>query len=90
MNFVNIISFNFINNWLFKLILSKKIRCDKMKEFIELAKMKINLYKDCRLIIEGHYHQNERYKHYINLPSLFCQNSYLKYQNGNFVEISIK
>ena len=90
MNFVNIISFNFINNWLFKLILSKKIRCDKMKEFIKLAKMKINLYKECKVIIEGHYHQNERYKHYINLPSLFCQNSYLKYQNGNFVEISIK
>jgi UDP-2,3-diacylglucosamine hydrolase len=59
MKFINLISLNFLNNWLFKKVLSKKIRCDKMNSFEKLAKMKIKLYKNCRLIIEGHYHQNK-------------------------------
>ena len=89
MKFINIVTFNFINNWLFKLILSKKVRCDKMKEFDKLAKMKIDLYKDCRLIIEGHYHQNERYENYLNLPSLYCQKAYLMYKKKQFIEIKL-
>ena len=89
MKFINIITFNFINNWLFKLILSKKVKCEKMNNFEELAKMKVNLYKSCKLIVEGHYHQNKKYKNYINLPSLYCQNSYLIFQNGVFKEIKI-
>jgi len=89
MKFINIITFNFINNWLFKLILSKKVKCEKMNSFEELAKMKVNLYKSCKLIVEGHYHQNKKYKNYINLPSLYCQNSYLIFQNGVFKEIKI-
>jgi UDP-2,3-diacylglucosamine hydrolase len=90
MKFINIVSFNFMNNWLFKKILSKNISCDKMDSFEKLAKMKINLYKNCRLIIEGHYHQNKRYKNYLNLPSLYCQNSYLMYKNKQFREIKVK
>jgi UDP-2,3-diacylglucosamine hydrolase len=90
MKFINIVSFNFINNWMFKKILSKNIRCDKMDSFEKLAKMKINLYKNCQLIIEGHYHQNKRYKNYLNLPALYCQKSYLKYENGQFIKIKVK
>jgi UDP-2,3-diacylglucosamine hydrolase len=90
MKFINIVSFNFINNWLFKKFLSKKVRCDEMDNFEELAKMKIGLYKECELIIEGHYHQNSIYKNYINLPSLYCQKSYLRYENKQFIEIKVK
>ena len=89
MKFINIFTFNFINNWLFKLILSKKIKCEKMNNFDKLVKMKINLYKNCRLIIEGHYHQNRKFQNYLNLPSLFCQKSYLIYQKGRFIEIKV-
>jgi UDP-2,3-diacylglucosamine hydrolase len=89
MKFINIISFNFVNNWIFKKILSKNIRCDEMDSFEKLAKMKIKLYKNCRLIIEGHYHQNRRYKNYLNLPSLYCQKSYLMYENKQFREIKV-
>jgi len=90
MKFINIISFNFINNWMFKKILSKNIKCNKINSFEELAKMKIMLYDDCKLIIEGHYHQNKRYKDYLNLPSLYCQKSYLKYENKRFMEVKVK
>ncbi len=89
MKFINIISFNFVNKWIFKKILSKNIRCDEMDSFEKLAKMKIKFYKNCRLIIEGHYHQNKRYKNYLNLPSLYCQKSYLMYENKQFREIKV-
>jgi len=82
----NIISFNFINNWVFKKILNKKIRCHKIGEFKKLAKYKIKQYKNCNLIIEGHYHQNKKYKNYLNLPSLYCQKSYLEFQKSEFIE----
>jgi len=89
MNIVNILSLNFINNWMFKKILNKKIRCEKITNFENLAKQKLMFYDDCRLIIEGHYHQNKIYKNYLNLPSLYCQNSFLQLKNGEFVEIFI-
>ena len=89
MNFLHIISLNFINNWVFKKILNKKIKCDFMKEFEKLAKDKILFYQKCALIIEGHYHQNKIYKNYINLPSLYCQKSFLHLQNGTFLELFI-
>jgi UDP-2,3-diacylglucosamine hydrolase len=88
--FINIASFNFINNWLFKKIITKNIRCDRMDSFEKLAKIKIKLYKNCKFIIEGHYHQNMIYNNYINLPSLYCQNSYLRYENKEFIEIKVK
>ena len=87
MNLVNFFSLNFINNWMFKKLLVKKIKCDKMKNFENLAKYKLTQYKDCKLIIEGHYHQNKIYNNYINLPSLYCQNSILQFKNQQFQEI---
>jgi len=87
MKIVNILSFNFINNWMFKKLLNKKVKCDEMKKFEYLAGYKIRQYIDCKLIIEGHYHQNKKYKNYINLPSLYCQNSILQLKNKEFREI---
>jgi len=89
MNIMNLITLNFINNWMFKLILSKYIKCDKMENFEELAKQKLFFYPDCNLIIEGHYHQNQIYKNYLNLPSLYCQKSFLQLKNQDFIELFI-
>jgi len=88
MKIMNIITLNFINNWLFKSILSKKIKCEKISDFKKLANYKISI-KDCDFIIEGHYHQNQFYKNYLNLPSLYCQKEYIKFQNGIFETIFI-
>ncbi len=88
MNILNIISLNFINNWMFKKILNKKIKCENF-DFISLVKQKLTFYKNCKLIIEGHYHQNKIYKNYINLPSLYCQKSYIQFVNNQFIEIKI-
>ena len=85
---LNYLSLNFVNNWLFKTILNKKIKCIKIKNFQNLAEYKISRY-NCKIVIEGHYHQNMIYKNYINLPSLFCQNSFLQLQNNEFVEVFI-
>jgi len=89
MSIVNVITLNFINNWMFKKLINKKIKCEKMEYFEKLAQEKISFYQDCNLIIEGHYHQNKIYKNYINLPSLYCQNSFLYLKNGQFIEKSI-
>jgi len=89
MNIVNIFTLNFINNWMFKKILNKKIKCENF-DFDSLAKQKLKFYKDCKLIIEGHYHQDKTYKNYINLPSLYCQKSYIQFINSQFIERFIK
>jgi len=89
MKIVNILSLNFINNWMFKKILNKNIKCEKIDNFISLAEYKLLQYQDCNLIIEGHYHQNRIYKNYINLPSLYCQKSFLQLKNRAFIEVFI-
>jgi len=89
MDFFNIVSLNFINSWVFKKILNKKVKCDFMKDFEKLAREKISLYPKCILIIEGHYHQNKTYKNYINLPSLYCKKSFFQLKNREFHEVFI-
>jgi len=89
MNVMNLITLNFINNWIFRKILNKNIKCEKIDNFISLAEYKLLQYQDCNLIIEGHYHQNEIYKNYINLPSLYCQNSFFQLKNKKFIQIFI-
>ena len=89
MNVMNLITLNFINNWIFKKILNKNIKCEKIDNFISLAEYKLLQYQDCNLIIEGHYHQNQLYKNYINLPSLYCQNSFFQLKNKKFIQIFI-
>jgi UDP-2,3-diacylglucosamine hydrolase len=88
MKIVNIVTLNFVNNWMFRKLLNKYIRCDEMNNFTKLAEYKISQY-NCDFIIEGHYHQNKIYKNYLNLPSLYCQNSFLQLKNNKFIEIFI-
>jgi UDP-2,3-diacylglucosamine hydrolase len=68
---------NSINRWLLK-----KNICGNITNFNSFAQTRINKYKklDIDIIIEGHYHQDKRFKNYINLPSLIC--------NGRYFEIS--
>ena len=84
--FLNIISLNFINNWLFKKILQKKIDCKRLKNFEKKIKEKLKL-NDYGIIIEGHYHQNKILyiydKKYINLPAFVCTKSYNLIQLNN-------
>jgi len=72
-----------INNMIFKklnsLLQSKNI-CGAMKNFDSFASKRIEIYSkyEIDMIIEGHYHQDKRYKNYINLPSLACNKKYFK------------
>ena len=92
LNMLHIVTFNFVNNWLFKKLLEKPIRCNRIDNFEELAKKKIELYRKegCELIIEGHYHQNRFYKNYLNLPSLFCEKAYMRFKKGGFETIYLE
>jgi len=92
LNFLNFVTFNFLNNWLFKKILQKSIKCNKikLKEKVFLKIADIN-YKN---IIEGHYHQNVFYnfddKCYFNVGAYVCnkkyyqiEDNYIKEKDGN-------
>ena len=84
-NFLNIISFNFLNNWLFKKILRKKVKCFKISLFKAKIIKKIADI-DYKMIIEGHYHQNVLYnienKTYINLGAFKCDKSYYIFKDN--------
>jgi len=76
---LNVISFNFVNNWLFKKILQKKVKCFKIEEF-KLKILKKIADINSNIIIEGHYHQNVSYdienKKYFNLGAFKCERVY--------------
>ena len=82
---LNILSFNFVNNWLFKKILQKKVKCFKIPEFKTKIIQKIADIK-YKMIIEGHYHQNVLYniknKTYINLGAFKCEKSYFVFRDN--------
>ncbi len=81
---LNYLTFNFLNNWLFKKVLKKQIKCNKISDFSLKIKSKIAdiNYKN---IIEGHYHQNKFLefddKSYVNLGAFVCDKSYYIYED---------
>ncbi|MBL0687438.1 MAG: metallophosphoesterase [Sulfurospirillum sp.] len=89
------------NNFISKKIKSnqsKKKLCIKIKDFEKIIRLKILQYniEQKSWIIEGHYHQNSRFKinkvNYINLPSFACGGSYfivecLKHKKEFFKEL---
>ncbi len=83
---VNFITFNFINSWMFKKLLRKNIKCDKIEKFEIKVKEKIKKI-DYDIIIEGHYHQSKKInidnKIYINLPAFICNKKYILIQLDN-------
>jgi len=83
--FLNLVTFNFYNNWLFKKILKKRVKCTKIENFELKIKKKIADMK-YKLIIEGHYHQNVIYnfknKTYINIGAFKCDKSYYIFKDN--------
>ena len=88
LKFLNMIDFgNFISKKIESTLLEKTI-CHEMKNFKEIVTRRIDNY-NCDIIIEGHYHQGSTFelknKKYINIPSLCCDNKYIKLNNNKFI-----
>ena len=88
---LNIFSFNFFNNWLFKKILKKRVKCLQIKNFRQKVFLKIaDIYYN--MIIEGHYHQNVFFKFgdkkYYGLCAYFCKKCYYTYKDYELKEIN--
>jgi len=90
LNVLNLLSFNFIYPWVFKIVLRKKINCREIPDF---KKEIISKITDINFnnIIEGHYHQNKNFilgeKKYWNLGAFFCENVYYKYESNLLKEL---
>lgn len=80
-----------VGNWLTKMteekLLEKSI-CQKQKNFEEFVISRVKNYK-ASLVIEGHYHQGYISENYINIPSLACDRTYMKYKNNEFKFIKV-
>jgi UDP-2,3-diacylglucosamine hydrolase len=92
LKFLNMIDFgNFISKKIESTLLEKTI-CHEMRNFKEIVAKRITNYKS-DIIIEGHYHQGSTFefknKKYINIPSLCCDNKYIKLDNYKFIGESI-
>ena len=81
LRFMNFIDMNFFISKKIENSLVKKNICHKMNNFEHIVKRRLENY-NTDIVIEGHYHQGNRYlideKLYINIPSLCCQKQYIK------------
>jgi UDP-2,3-diacylglucosamine hydrolase len=69
LSILNILSFNFVNNWLFKKVLKKKVKC------VEYCRnLKIIKNFQCKII--GHYHNFVRFNDLTILSSFYCDKKY--------------
>jgi UDP-2,3-diacylglucosamine hydrolase len=85
MKFINLIDIDYIiSKKVDKWLLQKNIY-HKFEDFNTFAQKRIKSYKDnYKFIIEGHFHQGNRYKNYINLASLSENKTYLKIIDNEF------
>ena len=78
---------SFISKKIESTLLEKNI-CHKMQDFESLVTKRINNYKT-DIVIEGHYHQGSVFvienKKYVNIPSLCCDNKYMRLNNYKFI-----
>ncbi|GAX87847.1 UDP-2,3-diacylglucosamine hydrolase [Lebetimonas natsushimae] len=84
LNFLNFITFNFINNYLFKKLLNKKIKCN-----YHISNIQIN--KPFKHVIIGHYHNFKIINNVLILSSFYCSKNYYIIQIDkkiNFKEIN--
>ncbi|MDR0579127.1 MAG: metallophosphoesterase [Campylobacteraceae bacterium] len=67
--------------------INKKI-CQKMEDFESKITPKLKRYKNCDMILEGHYHQNQTisYGHikYINFASFACDKLFYRFEKSQF------
>ena len=92
LRFMNFIDVNFfISKKIENALLNKNI-CHIINNFEHIVKKRLNNYSS-DIVIEGHYHQGNRYffdnKEYINIPSLCCQKQYIKIIESKFQGESI-
>jgi UDP-2,3-diacylglucosamine hydrolase len=87
LNFLNFLDIDFFISKKIENSLIKKNICYKINDFERIAKKRVVNYNS-DIVIEGHFHQGGSYfidnKIYINVPSLFCQKKYLKFENFEF------
>lgn len=87
LRFMNFIDINFfISKKIENALLNKNI-CHKINNFEHIVKKRLHNYST-DIVIEGHYHQGNRYffdnKEYINIPSLCCQKKYTRIKELEF------
>lgn len=80
---LNMIDLNYWLTYKVENRLMNKNICQEQKNFKTFIQHRIENY-ECDLAIEGHYHQGYLSENYINIPSLYCSNKYLKYSNNLF------
>jgi len=84
--FLELIDLIDINYWFSKKLENKlmvKNICHKQKDFDDFILKRIESY-NIELIIEGHYHQGKIQDNYINIPSLACDNKYIRFSKDIF------
>jgi UDP-2,3-diacylglucosamine hydrolase len=83
--FLNIVTLNFTNGYIFDKLLKKRIKCLKIPNFKEKVFFKIAdiNYKN---IVEGHYHQGVKYnfgdKIYYGLGAYVCEKVFYVFKNN--------
>ena len=87
LKFMNFIDINFfISKKIENALLNKNI-CHKINNFEHIVEKRLHNYFT-NIVIEGHYHQGNRYsfdnKEYINIPSLCCQRKYIRIKESEF------
>lgn len=84
LNFIDILGV--ISKNVEKKLANKKI-CHKIENFETLVKKRLENYS-ADIVIEGHYHQGQRYsfenQEYVNIPSLACEKKYVRYKDKQF------
>ena len=89
MNFIDIKSI--ISKTIYKKLANKKI-CRKIDNFEDIITKRISNYKS-DIIIEGHFHQGNRYeisnKIYKNIQSLFCSGEYVIFKDFKFTGVKV-
>ncbi|WP_026803414.1 UDP-2,3-diacylglucosamine diphosphatase [Aliarcobacter lanthieri] len=87
--FLNFIDIKFFISIKIEQVLLKKNICHKISNFEKIAKKRLKNYNS-NIIIEGHYHQGSSFnfenKEYINVPSLCCQKSFIRFKDNQFIE----
>ncbi len=72
--------------------LANKSICNKIKDFKYIVQKRIDNYK-ADIVIEGHYHEGKSYtfgkRKYINIPSLACDNEFIRYNETGFIKETI-
>lgn len=87
LRFMNFIDINFFISKKIENALFNKNICHKINNFEHIVEKRLHNYFT-NIVIEGHYHQGNRYffdnKEYINIPSLCCQRKYIRIKELEF------